>query len=147
MEEGVLCALVVVMMFEVNTAVPIPKMGAGVVGKVISSGNLLSLCGVFAKKTFDRFALFTLNVNPTVATSVVVRLLAVNFRDLRRLRGSNRRNGGGVGGCAGCVTLMLTFVRTVTVALNVIGKTLVSGDTFFVVAIVLALMSTDVLLV
>lgn len=62
--------------------------------------------------------MFTLDVAPCVASSVVVRLLAVTVPGLRRVRGSNRSKEGGVTTVAECIAINLTLVRSVTVTMK-----------------------------
>lgn len=78
MEQGVVFALLVLVMFHVNAFVPMPNMGTSLLGTRSRLG-MFNILGAFNNKTLLGFSVLTVNVVPCVATSVVIRLLRVSI--------------------------------------------------------------------
>lgn len=84
-----------------------------------------------------------MGVAPCVASSVVVRLLAVTVPTLRRVRESNRRKEGGVATVAHCIAMNLTLFRSVTVTVKFKHRNVVPGLSFFGNIMIITYLATN----
>lgn len=92
--------------------------------------------------------MFTLGVAPCVASSVVVRLLAVTVPGLRRVRHSNRSNEGGVIRVAHCLAVTLNLLRSIVVMVNFCERgCLARGAPLAIVVIIASLATNSTMLV
>lgn len=86
LREKLLITLVILLIFRVGCAIPVPFIDSNVVSGIFEGGNLFSYMNMLSGGALSQCAVFALGVSPYINSSIVVQLLTVVFPKLDRMR-------------------------------------------------------------
>ena len=86
LRKKLLYTLLIVLIFRVGAAIPVPYLDASVMNSLMSqSGSLLGYADMLTGGTFSRATLFALSVTPYITATIVMQLLTIAIPALDRL--------------------------------------------------------------
>ena len=75
----------IIVLFRLGAAVPVPFLDASVLQNMIQSGSLLGYLDILSGGSFSRATIFALSITPYITSSIVIQLLTVAIPALERM--------------------------------------------------------------
>ena len=85
LRKKILYTLMIIVLFRLGAAVPVPFLDASVLQNMISSGSLLGYLDILSGGSFSRATIFALSITPYITSSIVIQLLTVAIPALERM--------------------------------------------------------------
>ena len=86
LRKKLLYTLLIILIFRVGAAIPVPYLDASVMNSLMSqSGSLLGYVDMMTGGAFSKATLFALSVTPYITATIVIQLLTIAIRPLERL--------------------------------------------------------------
>ena len=86
LKKKILYTLMIIVLFRIGAAVPVPFLDASVVSEMVgNSGSLLGFLNVMTGGAFANATVFALSISPYITASIIIQLLTVAIPALERL--------------------------------------------------------------
>ena len=89
LRKKILYTLMILVLFRLGTAVPVPFLDAQVLQQMLqnpaNAGNLLGYLDILSGGAFARATIFALSITPYITSSIVIQLLTVAIPALERM--------------------------------------------------------------
>lgn len=86
LRQKLLFTVLILLLFRLGCAIPVPFIQNDVISGIFNSGNLFSYMNMLSGGALSQCAVFALGVSPYINASIVVQLLTVVFPRLERMR-------------------------------------------------------------
>ncbi len=81
----ILFTLLIVLIYRIGCAIPVPGVDAAAVADTVNNNSFLGLFNVITGGAFEEFAIFALGISPNINASIIIQLLTMVFPSLERL--------------------------------------------------------------
>ncbi|MCR8745974.1 preprotein translocase subunit SecY [Romboutsia lituseburensis] len=142
----ILYTLMMIVVFRIGATIPVPGVNTDYIRAMVGDNSLLSLYNMFTGGAFSNFTLFALGVGPYITASIIMQLLTVGFESLEELQKSGEEGKKKINKYTKYVALALAFVQAIAITLGVVRGALKSNSVFFIVTVILTLVSASMLL-
>lgn len=142
----ILYTLMMILVFRIGAAIPIPGVNTDYIRAMVGNNSLLSLYNMFSGGAFSNFTLFALGVGPYITASIIMQLLTIGFESLEELQKSGEEGKKKINKYTKYVALALAFVQAIAITLGIVRGALKSDSVFFIVTVILTLVSASMLL-
>ena len=86
LKKKILYTLLILVLFRVGAAVPVPFLDSSIISQMVgNNGSLLGFINVMSGGAFANATVFALSISPYITSSIVIQLLAVAIPALERL--------------------------------------------------------------
>ena len=126
--------------------IPVPGVNTDYIRAMVGDNSLLSLYNMFTGGAFSSFTLFALGIGPYITASIIMQLLTIGFESLEELQKSGEEGKKKINKYTKYVALALAFVQAIAITLGVVRNALRSDSVFFIVTVILTLVSASMLL-
>lgn len=83
--KKLLFTLLIIVIYRVGCAIPVPGVDAAAVASSVSSNSFLGLFNVITGGAFEQFAIFAMGISPNINASIIIQLLTMVIPSLERL--------------------------------------------------------------
>lgn len=142
----ILYTLMMIVVFRIGAAIPVPGVDTSIIKGMVDSNGLLSLYNLFTGGAFSNFTLFALGVGPYITASIIIQLLTVGFESLEELQKSGEEGKKKINKYTKYIALALAFVQAIAITLGIVRGALKSDNAFFIITVILTLVSASMLL-
>ena len=132
-----------VILFRVGTTIPVPGIDTAMIKQMVEGNDLLSLYNMFTGGAFGNFTLFALGIGPYITATIIIQLLTIGFESLKELQKSGEEGKKRMDWYTRCTALVLAIIQAVGITLGVIRPALKSNNTFFIISVVVTLVSAS----
>ncbi|HIX66201.1 MAG TPA: preprotein translocase subunit SecY [Candidatus Anaerotruncus excrementipullorum] len=85
LRKKILYTLMIIVLFRLGAAVPVPFLDSSALQSMITSGSLLGYIDILSGGSFSRATIFALSITPYITSSIVIQLLTVAIPALERM--------------------------------------------------------------
>ena len=85
LRKKILYTLMIIVLFRLGAAVPVPFLDSSALQNMITSGSLLGYIDILSGGSFSRATVFALSITPYITSSIVIQLLTVAIPALERM--------------------------------------------------------------
>ncbi|MGL5312208.1 MAG: preprotein translocase subunit SecY [Peptostreptococcaceae bacterium] len=142
----ILYTLMMIVVFRIGATIPVPGVDTSIIKGLVDSNGLLSLYNLFTGGAFSNFTLFALGVGPYITASIIIQLLTIGFEGLEELQKSGEEGKKKINKYTKYIALALAFVQAIAITLGVVRNALQTDSVFFIVTVILTLVSASMLL-
>lgn len=142
----ILYTLMMILVFRIGAQIPVPGVNTDYIRAMVGDNSLLSLYNMFTGGAFSSFTLFALGIGPYITASIIMQLLTIGFESLEELQKSGEEGKKKINKYTKYVALALAFVQAIAITLGVVRNALRSDSVFFIVTVILTLVSASMLL-
>ncbi|HSQ88557.1 preprotein translocase subunit SecY [Romboutsia sp.] len=142
----ILYTLMMILVFRIGATIPVPGVDTSIIKGMVDSNGLLSLYNMFSGGAFSNFTLFALGVGPYITASIIMQLLTIGFESLEELQKSGEEGKKKINKYTKYIALALAFVQAIAITLGIVRGALKSNSVFFIVTVILTLVSASMLL-
>ena len=142
----ILYTLMMILVFRIGATIPVPGVNTDYIREMVGGNSLLSLYNMFTGGAFSSFTLFALGIGPYITASIIIQLLTIGFESLEELQKSGEEGKKKINKYTKYVALALAFVQAIAITLGIVRKALRSDSVFFIVTVILTLVSASMLL-
>lgn len=142
----ILYTLMMILVFRIGATIPVPGVNTDYIRAMVGDNSLLSLYNMFTGGAFSSFTLFALGIGPYITASIIMQLLTIGFESLEELQKSGEEGKKRINKYTKYVALALAFVQAIAITLGVVKNALRSDSVFFIVTVILTLVSASMLL-
>lgn len=142
----ILYTLMMIVVFRIGATIPVPGVDTSIIKGLVDSNGLLSLYNLFTGGAFSNFTLFALGVGPYITASIIIQLLTIGFESLEELQKSGEEGKKKINKYTKYIALALAFVQAIAITLGVVRNALQTNSVFFIVTVILTLVSASMLL-
>ena len=142
----ILYTLMMILVFRIGATIPVPGVNTDYIRAMVGDNSLLSLYNMFTGGAFSSFTLFALGIGPYITASIIMQLLTIGFESLEELQKSGEEGKKKINKYTKYVALALAFVQAIAITLGVVKNALRSDSVFFIVTVILTLVSASMLL-
>lgn len=142
----ILYTLMMIAVFRIGAVIPVPGVKTDIIREMVGGNSLLSLYNMFTGGAFSNFTLFALGIGPYITASIIIQLLTVGFESLEELQKSGEEGKKKINKYTKYIALALAFVQAIAITLGVVRDALNSDSIFFIVTVILTLVSASMLL-
>lgn len=144
--KRILYTLMMILIFRIGTTIPVPGVNTKLIGSMVSGNNLLALYNMFTGGAFSNFTLFALGIGPYITASIIIQLLTVGFESLKELQKSGEEGRKKMNMYTRYTALVLAIIQAVGITLGVVRSALTSDSVFFIVTVIMTLISGSMIL-
>lgn len=144
--KRILYTLMMILIFRIGTTIPVPGVNTEIISSMVSGNNLLSLYNMFTGGAFSNFTLFALGIGPYITASIIIQLLTVGFESLKELQKSGEEGRKKMNMYTRYTALVLAIIQAVGITLGVVRSALTSDSPFFIVTVIITLISASMIL-
>lgn len=133
--------LVMLLVFRLGSAIPVPGIDRTVLNQMFDAGNagLFGLFDLFSGGAFQNFTIFALSITPYITASIILQLLTIAVPALEALAKEGAEGKKKIAQYTRYLTVVLAFVQAIGLSIGLFRQALVSTALFDVVVIVLTL--------
>lgn len=142
----ILYTLMMILVFRIGAQIPVPGVNTDYIRAMVGDNSLLSLYNMFTGGAFSNFTLFALGIGPYITASIIMQLLTIGFESLEELQKSGEEGKKKINKYTKYVALALAFVQAIAITLGIVRSALRSNSVFFIVTVILTLVSASMLL-
>lgn len=121
--------LIMVLIFRLGSAIPIPGIKTELIKQMTESNSLLGLYNMFSGGAFSNFTIFALGIGPYITASIIIQLLTAGFDSLKELQKSGEVGKKKMKKYTFILTFIIAVLQAVGITLGVIRSTLKVNDT------------------
>ncbi|MDY2738102.1 preprotein translocase subunit SecY [Intestinibacter sp.] len=144
--KRILYTLMMILIFRIGTTIPVPGVNTAIISSMVSGNNLLALYNMFTGGAFSNFTLFALGIGPYITASIIIQLLTVGFESLKELQKSGEEGRKKMNMYTRYTALVLAIIQAVGITLGVVRSALTSDSVFFIVTVIITLISASMIL-
>ena len=144
--KRILYTLMMILIFRIGTTIPVPGVNTAIISSMVSGNNLLALYNMFTGGAFSNFTLFALGIGPYITASIIIQLLTVGFESLKELQKSGEEGRKKMNMYTRYTALVLAIIQAVGITLGVVRSALTSDSVFFIVTVIMTLISGSMIL-
>jgi preprotein translocase subunit SecY len=144
--KKILYTLMMILVFRIGAQIPVPGVNTDYIRAMVGDNSLLSLYNMFTGGAFSSFTLFALGIGPYITASIIMQLLTIGFESLEELQKSGEEGKKKINKYTKYVALALAFVQAIAITLGIVRDALRSDSVFFIVTVILTLVSASMLL-
>ena len=144
--KRILYTLMMILIFRIGTTIPVPGVNTALISSMVSGNNLLALYNMFTGGAFSNFTLFALGIGPYITASIIIQLLTVGFDSLKELQKSGEEGRKKMNMYTRYTALVLAIIQAVGITLGVVRSALTSDSPFFIVTVIITLISASMIL-
>ncbi len=85
LKKKIVYTLMIIILFRLGAAVPVPFLDASALNQMVSAGSLLGYLDILSGGAFASATIFALSITPYITSSIVIQLLTVAIPALERL--------------------------------------------------------------
>lgn len=142
----ILYTLMMILVFRIGATIPVPGVNTDIIRGMVGGNSLLSLYNMFTGGAFSQFTLFALGIGPYITASIIIQLLTIGFESLEELQKSGEEGKKKINKYTKYVALALAFIQAIAITLGIVRGALKSDSVFFIVTVILTLVSSSMLL-
>lgn len=142
----ILYTLMMIVVFRIGAAIPVTGVDTSIIKGMVGDNSLLSLYNMFTGGAFSNFTLFALGIGPSITASIIIQLLTIGFESLEELQKSGEEGKKKINKYTKYIALVLAFVQATAITLGIVKNALISDSIFFVVTVILTLVSASMML-
>ena len=142
----ILYTLMMIVVFRIGAVIPVPGVDTSIIKGMVDSNGLLSLYNMFTGGAFSQFTLFALGIGPAITASIIIQLLTIGFESLEELQKSGEEGKKKINKYTKYIALALAFIQAIAITLGIVRSALVSTSAFFIITVILTLVSASMLL-
>ncbi|MBU5335302.1 preprotein translocase subunit SecY [Intestinibacter bartlettii] len=142
----ILYTLMMILIFRIGTTIPVPGVNTSIISSLVSGNSLLALYNMFTGGAFSNFTLFALGIGPYITASIIIQLLTVGFESLKELQKSGEEGRKKMNMYTRYTALVLAIIQAVGITLGVVKSALSSDSIFFIVTVIITLVSASMIL-
>ena len=142
----ILYTLMMILIFRIGTTIPVPGVDTSIISSLVSGNSLLALYNMFTGGAFSNFTLFALGIGPYITASIIIQLLTVGFESLKELQKSGEEGRKKMNMYTRYTALVLAIIQAVGITLGVVKSALSSDSIFFIVTVIITLVSASMIL-
>lgn len=142
----ILYTLMMIVVFRIGATIPVPGVNTDYIKAMVGDNSLLSLYNMFTGGAFSNFTLFALGIGPSITASIIIQLLTIGFESLEELQKSGEEGKKKINKYTKYIALALAFVQATAITLGVVKNALISNSAFFVITVILTLVSASMML-
>ena len=142
----ILYTLMMIVVFRIGATIPVPGVDTSIIKGMVDSNGLLSLYNMFTGGAFSQFTLFALGIGPAITASIIIQLLTIGFESLEELQKSGEEGKKKINKYTKYIALALAFIQAIAITLGIVKGALISTSAFFIVTVILTLVSASMLL-
>lgn len=135
-----------ILVFRLGATIPVPGINTSVIKQLVSGNSLLSLYNLFTGGAFSQFTLFALGIGPYITASIIIQLLTIGFESLAELQKSGEEGKKKMSQYTKYTALGLAILQATGITLGVIRSALVDSSWFFILTVIVTLVSASMLL-
>ena len=114
LRKKLLYTLLIVLIFRVGAAIPVPYLDASVMNSLMTqSGSLLGYVDMMTGGAFSKATLFALSVTPYITATIVMQLLTIAIGPLERLSKEGEEGRKKIAKITRWVTIALALVQAI----------------------------------
>ncbi len=132
--------VLMLVIFRIGTAVPVPGMKVDVIKQMISQqAGILSFYDIVAGGAFSNFTIFALSITPYITSSIVMQLLTVAIPALEDMQKSGEEGRKKIIQYTRYLTVVLAMVQATAIGIGFFNNALVSDSILSKISVVLTL--------
>ncbi|WP_373600668.1 preprotein translocase subunit SecY [Paraclostridium bifermentans] len=142
----ILYTLMMIVIFRIGCTIPVPGVNRDVIKGMVDGNGLLSLYNMFTGGAFSSFTLFALGISPYITASIIIQLLTIGFPSLEELQKSGEEGKKKINRYTKYTALGLAIIQAIGITLGIVRVALQSDSVFFIVTVIITLISASMLL-
>ncbi|WP_315169191.1 preprotein translocase subunit SecY [Metaclostridioides mangenotii] len=146
LRNKIIFTFLMILVFRIGATIPVPGINTKIIQQMVSGNNLLSLYNMFTGGAFSNFTLFALGISPYITASIIIQLLTIGFENLAELQKSGEEGKKKIGKYTKYIALALATLQAIGITLGIVKKALVTDSLFFIVTVIITLISASMLL-
>lgn len=132
--------LLMLIIFRVGTAIPVPGINVDVIKKMVSEqAGILSFYDIVAGGAFSNFTIFALSITPYITSSIVMQLLTVGIPALEDMQKSGEDGRKKILQYTRYLTVVLALIQATAIGIGFFQSALVSDSLLSKISVVLTL--------
>ena len=114
LRKKILYTIMILMIFRIGSAIPVPFMDAGALAETVKqSGSLLGYIDILTGGAFSRATIFAMSISPYITSTIVVQLLTIAIPALEQMAKEGEAGQKKLGKITRYTTLGLALVQSV----------------------------------
>lgn len=85
LRKKIIYTLLIILLFRLGSAVPVPFLNASALQDMVGAGSLLGYLDILSGGAFSRATIFALSITPYITSSIVIQLLTIAIPALERM--------------------------------------------------------------
>lgn len=142
----ILYTLMMIVIFRIGCTIPVPGVKTDIIKGMVDGNGLLSLYNMFTGGAFSNFTLFALGISPYITASIIIQLLTIGFPSLEELQKSGEEGKKKINRYTKYTALGLAIIQAIGITLGIVRVALQSDSVFFIVTVIITLISASMLL-
>ena len=156
LRKKILFTLLIILIFRVGSAIPLPFVSLGATGLDTGEGSIISYLSMLTGDAFKYGTLFALGISPYINSSIIMQLLTVAIPPLERLSKEGEEGRKKIASITRYVTVLLGllqatayffFLKNSGGYLEIGGKALTGGALFFAAVVIILMLTAGTALI
>ena len=141
MRKKITFTLLMLLIFRLGSAIPVPFMNKEVIKQVFerSSGGVLQFLDLMAGGSFSNFTIFALNIYPYVTSSIIIQLLTIAIPRLEEIAKEGEEGRKKLAQWTRYGTVILAVVQAIGITISFFKKALISTSFISVAVVIISL--------
>jgi len=141
MRKKITFTLLMLLIFRLGSAIPVPFMNKEVIKQVFerSSGGVLQFLDLMAGGSFSNFTIFALNIYPYVTSSIIIQLLTIAIPRLEEIAKEGEEGRKKLAQWTRYGTVILAVVQAIGITIGFFKKALISTSFISVAVVIISL--------
>ena len=141
MRKKITFTLLMLLIFRLGSAIPVPFMNKEVIKQVFerSSGGVLQFLDLMGGGTFSNFSIFALNIYPYVTSSIIIQLLTIAIPRLEEIAKEGEEGRKKLAQWTRYGTVILAVVQAIGITIGFFKKALISTSFISVAVVIISL--------
>lgn len=145
--KKILYTLMMIAVFRIGAAIPVPGVNSSYIKDMVGGNSLLSLYNMLTGGAFSNFTLFALGIGPAITASIIIQLLTIGFESLEELQKSGEEGKKKINKYTKYTALALAILQATAITLGIIKGALAEPDNpFFVITVIMTLVGASMIL-
>lgn len=139
LRKRIIFTFIMLAIFRMGAAIPVPSINIEYVKSIVESGGLLSFFDLVSGGAFGEMTIFALSITPYITASIIMQLLTMAIPSLEELAKEGEEGSKKINQYTRYATIILALIQSIGISVGLFRGALINQDTFSIVVVVLTL--------
>ncbi len=139
LRKRIIFTIIMLAIFRLGSAIPVPGINIEYVKNIVDSGGLLSFFDLVSGGAFGDMTIFALSITPYITASIIMQLLTVAIPSLEELAKEGEEGSKKIAQYTRYGTIILALIQATGISVGLFKGALINQDAFSIVVVILTL--------